>query len=222
MNLVKNVCEQLIENGSVTRGYLGVIIQPLTPELAQSFELEKTDGVLIGDVADDGPAAQAGLRRGDVVVQLDGDPVESVTSFRNRVALIRPGTQVKLEVVRGGQRHNISVKLGTLDSANGPATAGTGSIEELGLSVQTLTEKLAEKLGVDTTSGVVVTQVAPDSTAARQGLRPGTVVTEVDHQPVKNAEHFAQLVKSHKNSGSVLMLVRQGEHTRYVVLNYDK
>ena len=106
MNMAKSICAQLIENGSVTRGFLGVVIQPFTPELAKSFQLESTAGVLIGDVGSDGPAAKAGLQRGDVVVKLDGKPVENITAFRNRIALVKPGTEVKLDVMRDGERRD--------------------------------------------------------------------------------------------------------------------
>ena len=114
MNMAKQICEQLMQHGSVTRGYLGVMIQALTPELAKSFGLGDVTGVLIGDVSSDGPAAAAGLQRGDVIVSLNGEPVKDITSFRNRVAMIKPDTAVKLEVVREGQQQNFSLKVGKL------------------------------------------------------------------------------------------------------------
>ena len=116
----------------------------------------------------------------------------------------------------------ITVKVGKLDGQSVASVTKTSPVEELGLSVQTLDEQLAEKLGVSAGSGVVITQVAPGSAAAAQGLQPGMVIKEIDHEPIKNAQQFAETVKAHKDAGSLLMLVQQGEHTRYVVLKLSK
>ena len=222
MNMAKDICDQLIKNGSVVRGYLGVMIQPLTTELAQSFQVSDTQGVLIGDVTPDGPAAKAGLQRGDVVVQLDGKPVEDITSFRNHVALIKPGTDANLAVMRNGKQEEVVVKVGTLPDQEVATAHAEGSVQSLGLSVQTLTEQLADKLGVDAASGVVITQVVPGSVADSQGLRPGMVIKQVDKEPVKNASQFTDLLKGSKDTTSHLLLVQDGEYTRYVVLKVEK
>ncbi len=222
MNMAKAVCEQLIENGSVTRGFLGVMIQPLTPDLAASFNLKGTDGVLIGDVSADGPAAKAGLQRGDVVVKLDGDAVKDITSFRNRVAMIKPGSKAKLEVMRDGNSKTVSVTIGKLAGDTMASAAAPSSVKALGLSVQAIDEQLAAKLGVSANSGVVITQVAPGSEAAAHGLRPGMVIKEVDHKRVRTPGEFADVVKTNKGTGSLLLLVQQGDHTQYVVLKLSK
>lgn len=224
MNMAREICQQLMEKGTVTRGFLGVAIQPLTQDLAESFQLKTNEGVLIADVNAGGPAEKAGLQRGDVVVQLDGKPVTDMTSFRNRIAMLEPGKQAKLEVMRDGQAKTISVELGKLDSDTVASVGGSSetTTAKLGLSVQTLDKELAEKLGAEADKGVVITQVQPGSAAAAQGLRPGMVIVEVDHQAVQNAEQFSKIVQDHQDAGTLLMLVQQGEHTRYVVLKLEK
>ncbi len=152
MNMAKQICEQLMEHGSVTRGYLGVMIQALTPELAKSFGLGDVTGVLIGDVSSDGPAAGAGLQRGDVIVSFNGEPVKDTTSFRSRVAMIKPDTSVNLEVLREGQHKSFSLQVGKLPDSESVTGNGKESVESSwGLSVQTLNQQLAEQLGVDVT-----------------------------------------------------------------------
>ncbi len=223
MNMAKSIVEQLIERGSVTRGYLGVMIQPLTEELAQSFKVSDSHGVLIGDVTADSPGAAAGLQRGDVIVQLDGQSVEDMTAFRNRVALIKPGTKANLTVLRNGERKEIAVTVGTLPDQEAAGVRDGNAVDAtLGLKVQTLNQPLAEKLGVKADSGVVITEVVPGSEAAEQGLRPGMIVQQVDHAPVKTADEFAQAVKAGQEAGSVLLLVQQDDHTRFVVLKLKK
>ena len=219
MNMAKQICEQLMEHGSVTRGYLGVMIQALTPELAKSFGLGDATGVLIGDVSSDGPAAGAGLQRGDVIVSLDGEPVKDITNFRSRVAMIKPETSVNLEVLREGQHKSVSLQVGKLPetvSATGNAKESVQS--SWGLNVQTLNGQLAEQLGVDVTKGVVVTGVDPTSVAAAAGIRPGMVITEVNRKPVSNAKEFEEAIKASKDANTLLLLVQTGGHTQYLVL----
>jgi serine protease Do len=218
MNMAKQICDQLMEHGSVTRGFLGVIIQPLTPELARAFGMPETTGALVGDVADDGPAARSGLQRGDVIVKLDGEAVKDTTSFRNRVAMIKPQTSVALEVLRDGQTKSVSVEVGRLPDSPEVVNASQEISRPWGLQVQTLDSALADKLGVSETSGVVVTSVEPGSAAASAGMQPGMVVQEVNRQAVKNASEFETAVKATKDGDSLLLLVQLQGQTRYVVL----
>jgi serine protease Do len=222
MNMAKQVCDQLMEHGSVTRGYLGVIIQPLTPELAQAFGLPETAGALVGDVANEGPAARSGLQRGDVIVKLDGEAVKDTTSFRNRVAMIKPQTSVNLEVLRDGQTKTVSVEVGRLPDSPEVVNASQETSRPWGLEVQALDRELAEKLGVSEISGVVVTAVKPGSAAASAGMQPGMVVKEVNRQAVKSASEFEAAVKATKDGDSLLLLVQLQGQTRYVVLQQTK
>jgi serine protease Do len=222
MNMAKQICEQLIANGVVTRGYLGVLIQPLTPELAKAFATSETTGVLVSDITDGGPAASAGVQRGDVIVELDGEPVKDMTSFRNRVALIQPESQARLVVLRDGNRRTISVEVGRLPEENTPVSRTTAPATSLGISVQTLNDQLADKLGLTDATGVVVTNVSPDSEAAAKGIRPGNVIKEVDRKVIETARQFSAAIEAGQKSGSVLLLVQTDQGSRYVVLKLAK
>ncbi len=218
INMGQQICQQLMEHGSVTRGYLGVMIQPLTSDLAESFGLADDAGVLVGDVTADGPAQEAGIQRGDVIVEMDGQVAKSVPQLRNRIAMVKPGTGVKLVVLRDGKRQNITLKVGQLPGDNSLAGVPTTATDSLGLSVQTLNAELAAQLGLDNAKGVVVTRVAPGSAAAENGIKPGTLIKEVNRQPVHSASDFAKAVKQLSEKDSVLLLIREGEHTRFVVI----
>ncbi len=222
MNMAKQICDQLMEHGSVTRGYLGVMIQPLTAELAKSFGLGDVTGVLVGDVSGDGPAARIGLQRGDVIVKFNGDAVKDTTSFRNRVAMVKPETSVNLEVLRDGQSKSFTLQVGKLPETDAVAAVENQSVQSWGLTVQSLDPQLAEKLGVESTQGVVVTQVDPNSVAASAGIQPGMVIKEVNRKAVTNAREFDEAAKAAQDSDSLLLLVQMEGRTRYLVLQKTK
>jgi serine protease Do len=197
-NMVKQVMEAIIDDGKVVRGWLGVSIQNLTEELTASFDFKGTDGVLIGDVIDDGPGGKAGMRPGDIVVQFDGKRVEDMNQFRNRVAATKPGSQVKMEVFRDGKRKKLIVEIGELERqsffARGPAAP-----EGLGMRLQDITPDSAQRLRLKTEEqGVVVTQVEPGSMAERAGFRQGDVIIAVGSDRVGNLSEFRQALAKHK------------------------
>ena len=177
-------------------------------------------GVLIGDVSSDGPAAAAGLQRGDVIVSLNGEPVKDITSFRNRVAMIKPDTSVNLDVVREGQHKSFSLKVGKLPDTASVTGNGKESIESSwGLSVQTLNQQLAEQLGVNVHQGCRRDRMWIRRLWRRiAGVRPGMVITEVNRKPVSNAKEFDEAIKASKDSNTLLLLVQAGGHTQYLVL----
>ena len=220
INLANAIANQLIEQGEVTRGYLGVVIQPLTADLAESFGMRQGDGILIADVSEDSPAAKAGLRQGDIVVAYRGEPVSDVGNFRNRVALTPPGSSQVLTIVRDGKRQNISISIGTLTPEATASVGATQSSDERGLTVQTLTPQLAEQFGGQPGEGVLVTEVKPGSIAATAGIEPGTVILQVNRQWVKTVGEFQQAVKAGRDAGRVLLLVRKDNMQRFVVLSW--
>lgn len=220
INLANAIANQLIEQGEVTRGYLGIVIQPLTAELAESFGMKQGEGILIAQVSDDAPAAKAGLRQGDVIVAYRGEPVSDVGNFRNRVALTAPGSTQALTIVRDGERQDVEVTIGTLTPEALAATGATQSSEELGLTVQTLTEQLAEQFGGRAGEGVLVTEVKPDSIAATAGIETGTLILQVNRQRVSDVGEFQRAIAAGRDGGRVLLLLRKDDMQRYVVLSW--
>lgn len=220
INLVKTIADQLIDNGKVTRGYLGVVIQAMTPNLAESFGLEQNQGILISQVGEDSPAAKAGLRQGDVIAAFQGKPVKSVSSFRNRVSLSPPGSEQQLTIIRNGRRQEVTVTIGKLTKdellAQGPAQTS----DELGLTVQTLTPQLAEQFDIRAGEGVVVTEVKAGSMAAMAGIEPGAVIVQVNRMPLKNAADFKRAVQKSRADKRALLLIRRGDMQQYVVLSW--
>jgi serine protease Do len=218
IDLARAIAMQLIENGKVIRGFLGVAIQPLTPELAESFGIDRYQGILVAQVTPGSPAAAANLQVGDVIVGYQGNAVEDVGDFRNRVALTAPETPVQLTVLRNGNRQQITATIGTQQEDMSVAGA-TATTRQLGLVVQTPTPEMAESLGVQPGEGVVVTQVLPQSPAAAAGLTPGTIILQVNRQPVTSADSFSQAIEASATNRAML-LVRTGEAQRYVVLDW--
>ncbi len=219
VNLARSIAEQLLQNGAVTRGYLGVYIQNLTPELADSLELQGRRGILISKVNPGTPAEKSGLKQGDVVISYQGSEVEEVGDFRNKVALTLPGTKAKLVLIRDGKKREQEVTIGQLEEDKVAGKGSTENADQLGLTVQTLTPELAENFKVESGKGVVVTQVEPGSVANMAGIRPGTLILEVNRQPVNSARAFARAINASGNQRALLLLQRDGM-TQFVVLSW--
>jgi serine protease Do len=219
-NLLESVASQLIDQGEVVRGYLGIVIQQLTPNLARGFGLDLREGVVVAKVEPDSPAARAGLRQGDVIVGYAGKPVARVGDFRNRVALTEPGSERELVVWRDGEKERLTVEIGRLTPEVIAARQAPETAAKLGLTVQTLTPEIASQFGARPGEGVVVTAVEPDSVAARAGIDAGTVILQVDRQSVRGAEDFAAAVDASADDREVMLLVRKGAMQRYLVLRW--
>jgi serine protease Do len=217
-NMARSVMDQLVKRGRLTRGYLGVAVQELTPTLARGLELPATRGILVGDVMPDSPAAKAGLRRGDVIVAIGGKPVEDTGHFRNLVAGTAPGTRAQLTILRAGKEQTVELTVGDLPERTASAAVAPGEPDPLGLSVSDVTPEVARRLGLPAgQQGVVVTAVSPGGLAAEAGLRPGDVVQEVNRRPVRSTKDFVQAVEQAGGKDLVLLVNRQGS-TAYAVL----
>ena len=221
-NLAKTIAVQLIDSGEVIRGYLGIVIQPLTADLAQSFGLEQTRGVLIAQISENSPAQQAGLKQGDIITAFQNQPVTDVGDFRNRVSLTTPGSRAQLTVIRDGRRRNIEVSIGRLNEEQRVSQDSTRSIDELGLTVQALSPQLAEQFNARAGEGVVVTQVAPGSIAAMAGIQRGAIILEVNRIPVNTVAMFHQAIEDSRKESQVLLLIRTIRGQRYVALKWDR
>ena len=216
-NMAKQVLKQLIENGHVTRGRLGVYIQDLTEDLAKSFGLKNTQGVLISDVIKGSPAAEAGLKRGDIVQELNGKKIDKMVNFRNEVAMTAPGTKVTLTILRNGKTEDVPVTIGKMETGKEENTTQEGNVNKLGLTLQALTPDLADQLGYTGEQGVLVTSVDPGSLAADAGIQRGDLIQEINRHPVKSpSEARDELQKT--DHGNILILLRHGQATRYLVL----
>ena len=212
-NMAKTVMDQLVKSGQVKRGHLGVAVQPLTPDLAQSFGLKQTQGVLVSDVTPNSPAAKAGLKSGDVITAMNGSAVEDPNEFRNKVASTAPGTQVTLTIMRNGKQQEIKATLGELNAQeNQAAEQGGGGGAQLGIQAQPVTPDIASQLGLpENAKGLVVMNVDPMGAAAEAGIQPGDVIEEINRQPVNSvADVRSALAKA--GSGPVLVRInRRGQ-----------
>jgi serine protease Do len=212
VNMARNVMDQLVEYGKVTRGYLGILPQDVTPAMAKAFGTNVVTGALVGDVTPNSPAAKAGLERGDIILDVDGKPVVDSNDLRMNISMMHPGTDVNLKIMRDGTQRDLSVKLGevpTETAAVKPEHENSHSSLS-GVSVETITPQSAQDLGLPKgLQGVVVTNVDPASRAADAGLQQGDVIQQVNHKPVKNASEFEQALRS-SNQENLLLVNRQG------------
>src|SRR2546421_331953 len=221
INEAKAVMAQLIARGRVVRGWLGVVIQYVTDELASSFGVREREGVLVADVMKGGPAETAGLRAGDIVVEVNGVRVREVPDLQRRVAGLAPGERVRIVVVRSGARRPATVTIGEMPSEEPTVRAQAGE-DGFGLHVEPLSPGIADRLNLAVSQGVLVVDVAAGGPAARGGLRRGDVILEVGRQPVSDAQTFGQaLAAIPPGETALLYLHRPGADARnqYVVLD---
>lgn len=220
-NLARSIMDSLRDNGIVTRGWLGVMIQDLDEGLAQSFDFEGTEGVLISQVQKGSPADDAGLRVGDIITKFNGEPLARVDQLRLRVAATDPGDKVDIVVFRDGRERTIKVEIGELEQEAPVATSGS-FVDTLGMQLRDLDSAIASQLGIETESGVVVTDVEPFSPAARAGLRSRDVITHVQGEPVDSVRDFRRELQSRDLDRGVRLTVVSGEAQRFVFLRVPK
>jgi serine protease Do len=215
-NMANDVYSQLVKTGKVTRGWLGIHIQGLTPELAKSFNLPSDKGVLVADVDPNGPAAKAGLKSGDVIVSYNGQAVETPQGLTLAVASSRVGVPSKVDVVRNGQRLSLQVSIGERPSEETaekqPGTTPQDDQGKLGLGVQNVTPEAARQMGLSSDKGVLVTEVRPGSPAEEGGVRPGDVIVGINHKPVSGVADLQGVVRNLESGATVLLKVeREGQ-----------
>jgi serine protease Do len=217
-SLAKSVLTQLAEHGKVERGWLGVSIQPLTKELAKSFKRDETTGVLVSSVVEDSPAAKAGVKSGDVIVEFDGKNIAKSEDLPRLVAETPIGREVTLVVVRDGVETKLTARVGKLVDDAPAVVAATGEKGKLGLSVQPVTPPVARELGLKAQQGLLVRDVVEGSRAAEAGIRPGDVIVEVDRQPVRTVEELRASVDKRAKGESMLLLVNREGNTVFVAV----
>jgi serine protease Do len=220
-NMASPIMDSLRKNGKVSRGWLGVAIQDVDQELAQALKLPSANGILLSDVKAGGPAAKSGLRRGDVVLKVDGTAVDTSGHFRNMIAAAGTRHKVMLEILRDGKPLSIGADLGEMpenDAATpGAATAAQGGALD-GLTLEDLNPQNRHDFEIanDVKQGVVITRLDPQSAAARAGLRPGDVIIEMNRTRIDSPQRFQELYAKSKNN--VLLLVSRHGGTVYVVV----
>jgi serine protease Do len=220
INMARRVMDQIMKHGKVTRGYLGIVIQEVTPELAKAFKVPEGKGALVGDVTPDGPGAKAGLQKGDVIEELNGDAVSGVNDLRLRVASTAPGTTVRLKVLRSGQAREVAVALGQLPEKRGETALGAEDEASpmRGVQVEDLTPQMAREFDLRPgTKGVIVTDVPPDAPAADAGLRRGDVIEEINREPVESVSDYRRALRKAGKQTIVALVNRYGSTTFVVV-----
>jgi serine protease Do len=213
INMARHDMDEIISHGKVERGYLGILPQDLTPSLAKAFGTSQTGGALIGEVTPNSPAARAGLKQGDIILAVNGQPVTDANQLRLKVGMLDPNTNVTLKVLREGRAQDFAVTLGEFPSKEEQASV-TGENPEngLGVSVENLTPDTARELKLPaSTKGVLVDQVKAGSRADQAGLERGDVIQQVNHQPVTSAQEFSQMVNAKQDTPVLLLVTRNGD-----------
>ena len=212
VNLARQVMDQIVTHGHVTRSYLGVTIQEVTPAIAKAIGLNGPEGALVSNVSPNSPAAKAGLQTGDVILGINGTPIAESNQLRMKVSMMNPNQSVKLKIFRNGQTRDVNVQISEMPGekvAKASTEDDNANTTLQGVSVQNLDAQSARQLGLPAgTKGVVVTDVDPASQAASAGLKEGDVIQEVNRQPVANSDDFSRAVK--KSNGESLLLVNRG------------
>jgi len=217
INMAKELLPQL-KTGKVVRGWLGVMIQDITPELAKSFGLKGAEGVLVSDVVKGGPAEKAGLLRGDVILRFDEKQIENAHKLSQLAAAAAPNKLIKIDLLRNGKAETISLKVGTMPQ-EGQKTIASEEKSDWGIMVQELTPQLARQLGLESgTTGVVISDINEGSPAAEAGLRPGDLITEINRKGIHNLNDYQQALKQVKSGENLLLLVKRGSGAFYAVL----
>jgi serine protease Do len=218
--MARKIMTDIQEHGQVTRGWLGLEIQDMTPALAAQFGVKDGKGVLVSGLDPNGPAARGGVQRGDVIREIGRKTVEDGRALRLQVAETAPGTVVDTKVIRNGAEHSLSLRVGTMPSETKAAsdTEEPSSTGKIGVAVQDMNAQVAQELGVPaSTSGVVIVEVQPESPASESGLRAGDIVQEVNRKAVKTVGEFKSAVSNSPNP--ILLVINRDGHTIYTVVD---
>jgi serine protease Do len=229
-NMARKIYTELQAKGRVTRGWLGVSIQPLTAELAKSFGVKDTKGVLVSEVMPDGPAAKSGLKQGDIVTEFEGKKIEAPADLQRAVGLSNPGQSAKVKVWRGQEakgpeEKTLEVKIGEAPDEREAQQRGGGGGSRggvLGLDVEPITPAIAAQLNLRSTEGVIVRRVEDGSTAAEAGVQRGDVVREINRQRVRSQADWDRLTKDVKEGDRITMLLQRGQFSQYVAFTVGR
>ncbi len=223
-NMARLVMDQLMKQGKIVRGWLGVTIQDITPELSQKFGLKDSKGALIGDISKGSPADKAGLLRGDVILEFNGKEIKSVGSLRNMVAQSKVGSQVKLKILRNGKEYELLVSIAELpkEAAGAPSEPSSQEMQKnafTDITVMDLTKEIARQIGLQAgEKGAVVVRVEPGSAADDAGLKKGDVIQEIDRKRVTGVGDFNKIISSIGPSDTTLLFVNRAGKRFYITI----
>ncbi len=222
INLASNVINQLKDSGKVVRGWLGVIIQEITPELAEGIGLDGTQGALIADVSPDSPADKAGLQSGDVVIKFNNQPIEEFADLTRFVGATKPDSDVNLTIIRDGKEKVINVQLGELKDAKKAAAEPEESTDnKIGLNVKEITPELAKKYSLERESGVILFNVERGTKAYNAGFRTGDIITNIDKTKINSLTDYNNAIEKVVEGKLALFLVKRGQNSLYIGYRFD-
>ena len=217
-NMAQNVVNQLKATGKVTRGWLGVGIQPLTEDLSQNFGSQEGKGVLVNEIFEGDPADQAGIRPGDIITMISGKKINTPRTLARIIGSVAPGEEIKIEILRDNKKRVVTALLVERKSVAVPASISPSKERILGFKGQEINEKLAKKFKIDGESGIVVTEVTPDSPAGNSGLKIGDVIREINRKEVTQIEDLNKILDGYKGEENILFRVNRGNRGLFLVL----
>lgn len=223
-NIAKYDMEQILETGSVSRGFLGVTLQQLDNDLTQAFGLEKAEGVIVTEVSKDSPAEKAGIKQGDVITKYNNHAVTNAGALRNAISMMKPDTKVTLSILRDKKLIEIPVILGNFPNIQQTtASSSSSKLKEnkLGIEVQALSPENARSLGYSSGKGVVISKVNPGSIGAWAGLKKGNLIVSVNQKDVNSVDEFNAALQQTEKDKPILLLIKQGDYTRYVSIKVE-
>lgn len=218
INMAKNILDDLKEKGSVTRGWLGVMIQKVTPDLAKSFNLSESEGALVADVMPKSPAEKAGLKRGDVIIEFNGKKIKSMEELPMIVASTKPDSMAEVVIIRNGTEKRVKVAIAELKDEKKILL----STRKLGMNVQDITPEIAQSLGLEESDGVLVANVEAGSAAENAGILRGDVIVQVNRHDIKNINDYKETMDKAREGDTILFLIKRGNSTIYVALKMEE
>ncbi|NLB55942.1 MAG: Do family serine endopeptidase [Lentisphaerae bacterium] len=221
VDMAKTILEQLIETGTVNRSLLGIGIQQVTSDLARHFGLSEPKGILVSQIFPGSAAEKSGLKRGDLILELNGREVKEVQVFRNEIAVTKPGTEIKLLILRDQKQIEITAVVESMAPPASASDSHSKAIDKIGIKVTDLTPELERRLtlGYGNKTGVLILEVAPGSPAARVGIKPGTLILSVNNQETPTSKDFEKAMAEAADGSSVMLLVSDNTKSEYIALN---